>query len=101
VLGVVTTIPSIRVRPTPPPDLLANLGLTAVAAQPTQPAQPTGRPSNATAAAQHQDAMRNQMALQAQQQHFQMMQQMMRQQFESQMIINSNLGGNTTYSYRW
>lgn len=77
---------------------LVNLGTALDPSKQTAPAKQTG----AKAAAQaHSDAMRNQMALQAQQQHFQMMQQMLQQQHETRMIMNSNLGGNTTYTYRW
>ncbi len=54
-----------------------------------------------SAAKSQEDYMRNQMALQAQQQHFQMMQQMMQSNADHMRIMSSNLGGNTSYSYRW
>lgn len=45
--------------------------------------------------------MANYYALQAQQQHFRMMSNMMQQFHETRMIMNSNLGGNTSYQYQW
>lgn len=39
--------------------------------------------------------------LQAQQAQFQMMQNVMRMQNDTMRIIASNMGGNTTYVYRW
>jgi hypothetical protein len=53
------------------------------------------------AAASSSNPMANYVALQAQQQHFQMMSNMMQQFHETRMIMNSNLGGNTSYQYRW
>lgn len=40
-------------------------------------------------------------ALQAQQASFQMMQSVMQNNYNSMRIIASNMGGNTTYTYRW
>ena len=53
------------------------------------------------AAATTSDFLRNQAALQAQQQSFQMMSNIMRMQHETNMIIIGNMGGNTRYEYRW
>lgn len=47
------------------------------------------------------DMMNKQMQLQMQQRHFQMMQSMMQQSHDTQRMIISNLGGNTSYQYRW
>jgi hypothetical protein len=55
----------------------------------------------AAGAASSTNLMANYVALQAQQQHFQMMSNMMQQFHETRMIMNSNLGGNTSYQYRW
>ena len=55
----------------------------------------------AAAAPSPANPMANYMALQAQQQHFQMMSSMMRQMHESRTVMISNLGGNTSYEYRW
>ena len=47
------------------------------------------------------DFLARQAALQAQNQSFQMMSNIMRMQHESKMIIIGNMGGNTRYEYRW
>lgn len=47
------------------------------------------------------DNQRRQAALQGQQMHFQMMQNILRMQSDTMKIMTSNLGGNTRYEYRW
>jgi hypothetical protein len=47
------------------------------------------------------DMYRNQMQLQMQQRQFQMMQTMLQQTHDTQRIMMSNLGGNTSYQYQW
>jgi hypothetical protein len=49
----------------------------------------------------NREMMSKQMQLQMQQRHFQMMQSMMQQTFDSQRMMISNLGGNTSYQYQW
>jgi len=61
-----------------------------------------GKPSEPLTMAQvQQDFAKKQMILQMQQRQFQMMQQMMQQTHDTQRIMISNLGGNTSYQYRW
>ena len=47
------------------------------------------------------DFAANAARLQMQQQHFQMMSNIMRMQHETSMVIIGNMGGNTRYEYRW
>lgn len=55
----------------------------------------------AAAAESMRDMMRRQAMLQAQQMQFQVMQNVLRSQQDTMRIMSSNLGGNTTWVYRW